>query len=109
MSPHQIAMISGEAPAQLRQIMVELEPRIMEAAAAALEASQESDDGGKPKVAVNLKVVIDLTVSPPAWSVEGSVGVRYKVAGDINHCEETPELMENMGKGRARKGGENAA
>ena len=50
-----------------------------------------------------LSLSIDLSMSPPSWSVDGSVGVRYRIKGEAHDTDETPELAPNLGKGRKGK------
>jgi len=100
MSPDQYQTIVQEAPHKLRENLGELEDKVLEAAREALTASQDSDDGGNPKARISLKVVIDLSQSPPVWHTEASVGITYKVKSDAEQCDETPELLPGIGKGR---------
>jgi hypothetical protein len=103
MTREQLETIIQDAPNKLRENLGELEDKILEAAAEALSATQDSDDGGNPKARVSLKLVIDLSQSPPVWHTEGAVSISYKVKSDAEQCDDTPELMPAMGKGKAGK------
>lgn len=105
MSPAQLDQIIQECPADVRERLGDLRPHILEAATAALEQAQESEDGGTPKVKVSLSLTIDLTKSPVAWVVDGAIGIRRTVKGDAHEADETPELMEGMGRGRKPRTG----
>ena len=99
MTREQLETIIQDAPAKLRENLGELEDKILEAAAEALAATQDTDDGGNPKARVSLKLVIDLSQSPPCWHTEGAVSISYKVKSDAEQCDETPELLPGIGKG----------
>ena len=102
MSPSQLDKIISEAPEEVGVILGELRPRIVEAAKAVLEETQNSEDASA-KVKVSIGLTIDLTMSPPSWSVDAAVGVRYKIKGEAHDTDETPELAPNLGKGRKGK------
>jgi hypothetical protein len=102
MSPSQLSKIIAEAPEEVGVILAELEPRIVEAAKAVLEETQDREDA-KAKVKVSLGLTIDLSMSPPSWAIDGAVGVRYTIKGEAHDTEETPELDPGMGKGRKAK------
>ena len=76
MSIDELDKIIAECPSKIAETIGELHSRIREAAASVLE---ESQDTGKPaKLAIPIKLAIDLNHAPPAWSVSASVGVRFK-------------------------------
>jgi len=89
MSPAQLDKIISDAPEEVGVILGELRPRIVEAAKAVLEETQNSEDAAA-KVKVALSLTIDLTMSPPSWTVDAAVGVRYKIKGEAHDTEETP-------------------
>lgn len=83
MDQAQIDHLVVAAPDQIREILGELAPHIITAAAQTLSQTAEQDGGGKPRLRVGLSVVIDLAKSPPAWHCEGSVGLRVKAIGKV--------------------------
>jgi len=91
MRADQLDGIIADCLPKLAAVMGELHPRILDAAAAAIEATQDSDDA-KPKVAISLRLVIDLNTRTPAWHVEGAVGVRYKAVSEITQKDDEPSL-----------------
>ena len=82
MKADELDQIVDEAVPQFSERIGELHGHILEAAREALAASQEREDGGKPKVTVSLKLVIGLNSSPPWWQTQGSVGVTFKSQGE---------------------------
>lgn len=109
MNAEQLDALIDVAVPDLRERLGELHPHILEAAAEALAATQESEDGGKPKVAVALKLEIFLSTSPVGWKTKGTVGVTYKSEGEASLLDDPdqPELAEGFGKGtRKRRGGD---
>ena len=98
MTPEQLDQLIQEAPEELGSVLGDLAPHIKEACAAVLEETQE--EGGKPKVKVAISLSIDLSKSPAVWAMDGSVGIKRKVTGDIHQLEdpEQPELETGFGK-----------
>ena len=92
MEQNQLDHIVAAAPLDIGVLLGDLAPHIQTAAAQAISQTQDQEGGGKPKVRVNLSVVIDLTKSPPAWHCEGSVGLRVKVIGEVRDEDDTPGL-----------------
>lgn len=92
-SDHLDRILDG-ATAQVRTVLGELHPHIQETAVAILEDTQDSPrQRRKAKVKVSLTVTLDLSHSPPAWQVNGAVGLRRRITGDKCTLEdETPEL-----------------
>ena len=88
----QLDNIVANAPPELAGIIAELSPHIIAASANALSQTADEPGGGKPKVSIGLKVVIDLSKSPPAWHCEGGVGVRYTIKGQTHDEDATPAL-----------------
>mgnify|MGYP000222745531 CR=1 FL=1 len=108
MKPEQLDAIIDLAIPDLRARYGELHPHILEAAAEALAASQDSETGGKPEVIISSKTEICLSTSPPSWLTKASVSVTYKSEGKpiILDDPDQPELAEDFGKEqRPRRGG----
>ncbi len=87
--------IIQHAPTEIRTIIAELGPHILTASAQALSDTQDKEGGGKPKVSIGLKVVVDLSKSPPAWHCEGAVSVRHTIKGE-NHDEDVTPTLPGM-------------
>lgn len=88
MKASELDEIIAAAPEKMREILGELHEHILEGAAQALTQSQETEGGGKPKVAVSLKLVIGLNTALPSWQVKGAVGVNYT-------AESAPEMLDD--------------
>ena len=101
MKAEQLDAIIELAVPDLRARYGELHPHILEAAAEALAASQDSETGGKPKVIISSKTEICLSTSPPSWLTKASVSVTYKSEGKpvILDDPDQPELAEDFGRG----------
>jgi hypothetical protein len=82
MKSEQLDAIIQEFPGAAGEVVGDLHAHILEAASEALAASQDQDGGGKPKVTVNTKLVINLAESPPSWMVKASVGVTYSAESE---------------------------
>jgi hypothetical protein len=102
MTRDELDKIISEAPDKIRELLGDLHPNIMQAAAATLAESQESDTGAA-KLSVGISLKIDLCCSPVAWTVEASVAVRHKVKSESEIADTSPELEPGMGKGGKRK------
>lgn len=98
MKSEELDKIIAEAPEQVTLVLGELHAHILEAAAEALAAAQDQEDGGKPKVKVGLSLTIELNKAPVAWLIQGSVGITYKVAGNEMVADTEPELSPGLGK-----------
>jgi len=98
MKTEELDKIINEAPQTIRELLGTLQPRIIEAAEAVLEESQDSESA-KATVKVGISLSIDLNLAPVAWKVDASVGVRHKVSSEPEVADTSPELIENMGKG----------
>ena len=82
------------APNELKARMGELEAEVMIAAREALEATQDSEGGGKPSVAITLKVKINLAKSPVSFTTTGAVSVNFKTEGEEVRLDDgQPELF----------------
>ena len=92
MNQSQLNNIIEFAPDEFAGIISDLSPHILTASANALSQTADEPGGGKPKVSIALKIVIDLSKSPPAWHCEGAVGVRHTVKGDAHDEDATPTL-----------------
>ena len=99
MSADELDKIIKDAPGGIQDILWELRPKIVDAARAVLEESQDSETA-KATVKVGLSLSIELNCSPVAWCVEASVGVRHKIKGPMETADTHPELAPNIGKGR---------
>ena len=100
MKAEQLDAIIELAMPDMRERVGELHPHILEAAAEALSATQDSETGGKPKVTVSLKLDILLSASPPSWQTKGSVGVTFKSEGKLIILDDPdqPELADDFGR-----------
>ena len=92
MNQAQLDNITEHAPPELAGIIAELGPHILTASANALSQTQDEPGGGKPKVSIGLKIVIDLSKSPPAWHCEGAVSVKHTIKGETHDEDATPTL-----------------
>jgi hypothetical protein len=94
MTAEQLDAIIADAAPTFEYRARELYEHILDAAREALAASQEKDDGGKPKVTVSLKLVIGLNSSPPWWQTTAAVGVTFRSEGEPVNLSDTnqPEL-----------------
>ena len=92
MTQNQLNNIIQNAPPELAGIIAELSPHILTASANALSQTADEPGGGKPKVSIGLKVIIDLSKSPPSWHCEGGVSVRHTVKGEMHDEDATPTL-----------------
>lgn len=92
MSPEQLDIIIAGSKEDFPVIVGELHQHILDAAAAVLEETQDSEK--KPKVTVAVSLILDLSIAPLSWQLEAAVGVRRKVRGETHfqEREETPEL-----------------
>lgn len=91
MTREQLDKIIKEAPDEFCELLNDLAPKIVEAAKAVLEESQDSESG-KAVVKVGLSLSIDLCTSPVCWAAEASVGVRHKIKGATHEADTAPEL-----------------
>jgi len=101
MTREQLDQIIKEAPQAFAELLSDLQPKIIEAAKATLEETQDSESA-KAVVKVGLSLAIDLCTSPVSWHVEASVGVRHKVKSDEHVADTTPELPGLEKKGGVR-------
>jgi len=94
MTAEQLDTIIADASPTFEERIGELHEHILDAAREALAASQERDDGGKPKIAVTLKLVIGLNSSPPWWQTTAAVGVTFRSEGEPVNLSDAnqPEL-----------------
>ncbi len=88
MKDDELDTIIEKFPDAARNCVEELREHILEAAAQALINTQETEDGGKPKVVVAVRLVIALHKIRPEWQVKASVGVKYG-------AETSPALLED--------------
>lgn len=88
MKSEELDSIIEQFPDAACEVVGELHSHILEAASEALAATQDSEGGGKPKVTVTTKLIIDLAQSPPAWRVKASVGVTYVAESEEKSLEE---------------------
>jgi hypothetical protein len=91
MTHEHLDKIIEESPEAFASLLGDLAPKIIEAAKATLEESQDSESG-KAVVKVGLSLAIDLCTSPVSWHVEASVGVRHKVKSEEHVADTSPEL-----------------
>lgn len=101
MTHEHLDKIIEESPEAFASLLGDLAPKIIEAAKATLEESQDSESG-KAVVKVGLSLAIDLCTAPVSWHVEASVGVRHKIKGENRVADTSPELpgLEKKGGGR---------
>lgn len=99
MSPAELDKIIAEAPDKVRELLGELRYNIIEAAAATLTETQDSDTG-KATLKVSIALAIELHCSPVSWTVQAGVAVRHTVKSESEIADTSPELKPNMGKGR---------
>lgn len=99
MITEELDKIIAEAPAKIQELLGDLHSNIMQAAAATLAESQDSETGAA-KLSVGISLKIDLCCSPVAWTVEASVAVRHKVKSESEVADTSPELDPGMGKDR---------
>ncbi len=94
MSTEQLETIIEKSTPEIGDLLTDLIPRIREAAAQAIEDSQDTEGGGSPKVNVSIKLAINLKDAPPSWQLAASVSVRHKVEGEKHRLEDPnqPEL-----------------
>lgn len=93
MTNEQLDKLIEEAPSELAERLGELHPHILEACAAVLEETQETE--GKAKVNIGLKITIDLSMSPPSWACNAQVGITRKATGEAHQMEDPqqPKLL----------------
>ncbi len=100
MNTLQFDEIVKEAPDVFADLLGDLRDSVLEAARAVIEETQDTEDGGKPKVRVAFGLVIDLSKSPPTWQLKGSVSVKHSVESEPAECDDHPRLpgMDDMTK-----------
>lgn len=93
MDAEQLDGIIEQAGPEFRERIGELHARILEAATAAIEEYQDNDKKGSANVNIGFSLKLDVSKKPPTWSMEASVGVKFKSTGAIHQAgDTTPDL-----------------
>jgi hypothetical protein len=101
MTHEQLDQIIQSAPDDIRERLGELHTAILQAAAAKLSETQDSEKAAVLNVAISLK--IDLAMSPPTWKAIAKVGATYTSEGAEHATDEGPDLGLQVEMGRRAK------
>ena len=101
MTHEQLDQIITSAPDDIRERLGELHNAILQAAAAKLSETQESEKAAILNIAISLK--IDLAMSPPTWKAIAKVGATYTSEGAEHATDEGPDLGLQVEMGRRAK------
>lgn len=106
MTEHDIDQLILLAPEHLGVGIGELRAEILEAAKEALEATQDTEGGGKPSVTINHKIKINLARSPLEFTPTSTVSVTYKTEGETIQLDDPdqPELIDKASYQRGKGG-----
>jgi hypothetical protein len=101
MTTEQLDQIITQSPNDIRERLGELHNAILQAAAAKLSETQDSEKAAVLNVAISLK--IDLAMSPPTWRAIAKVGATYTSEGAEHATDEGPDLGLDIQMGRRAK------
>jgi len=101
MTTEQLDQIITKSPDDIRERLGELHAAILQAAAAKLSETQDSEKAAILNIAISLK--IDLAMSPPTWKAIAKVGATYTSEGAEHATDEGPDLGLQVEMGRRAK------
>jgi hypothetical protein len=101
MTHEQLDQIIAKSPDDIRERLGELHTAILQAAAAKLSETQDSEKAAVLNIAISLK--IDLAMSPPTWKAIAKVGATYTSEGAEHATDEGPDLGLQVEMGRRAK------
>jgi hypothetical protein len=81
------------AAMDLLKLLLDLEEEALGACVEALEASQDSEGGGKPRLTIPMSLVCDMSKHPVVCTTKAAVNVSYKVTGPERELDD-PAQME---------------